>query len=304
MIALEDIRFEPETVTIPANTPVTVTLTNSGGAPHNFSMTSSTLTKMCSRERRRRSPSLLRRAPTSSIATCPVTRKPAWSAPSRSLPQVLRPRVEILPTAESGQNQTAPTELTLKLEDIAFDPKDFTIAANTDVVIHLENTGATLHNFSVDSLGISQDVNPGETKDVTINAPAGTLDYYCAVPGHKEAGMEGTITVGESGAAGQSPPAGDATAPAASGQIAIDLQDIKFVPDTFTVPANTPTTVTLKNIGVTAHNFSIDQLHIDEDVAPGETKTITVTAPVGTYQYYCNVPGHKEAGMLGTLIVQ
>src|SRR5262245_20534862 len=176
------------------------------------------------------------------------------------------------PTAEGNQggSQTAATEVNLKLVDIAFDPKDFTIAANTDVVIHLQNTGASMHNFSIDSLGIKQDVNSGETKDVTINAPAGTLDYYCDVPGHREAGMEGTITVAEPGAAapsggspqaggspaaGASPapagqaPAGATSAPAASGPIEIDLQDIKFVPDKFTVPANTPTKVTLKNTG-------------------------------------------------------
>ena len=63
-------------------------------------------------------------------------------------------------------------------------------------------------------------------------------------------------------------------------------------------------TVTLPNEGVTLHNFSLDALGISVDIAPGETKTVTINAPAGTYEYYCNVPGHKEAGMTGTLIVQ
>ena len=29
-----------------------------------------------------------------------------------------------------------------------------------------------------------------------------------------------------------------------------------------------------------------------------------INAPPGTYEYYCNVTGHKEAGMVGTLIVE
>ena len=32
------------------------------------------------------------------------------------------------------------------------------------------------------------------TVSMTINAPAGTYIFYCGVPGHKEAGMVGTLT--------------------------------------------------------------------------------------------------------------
>jgi uncharacterized cupredoxin-like copper-binding protein len=39
--------------------------------------------------------------------------------------------------------------------------------------------------------------------------------------------------------------------------------------------------------------------------APGETAVLefTPTQP-GTYEFFCTVPGHKEAGMVGTLIVK
>ena len=63
-------------------------------------------------------------------------------------------------------------------------------------------------------------------------------------------------------------------------------------------------TVKLPNKGVTAHNFSIDALSISVDLAPGESKDVVVNAPAGTYEFYCNVPGHKEAGMVGTLTVK
>jgi uncharacterized cupredoxin-like copper-binding protein len=79
--------------------------------------------------------------------------------------------------------------------DIFFEPKELTIPADTDVTVSLPNEGVTLHNFSIDELGISVDLAPGATEEVVINAPAGTYQYYCDVPGHKEAGMVGTLTV-------------------------------------------------------------------------------------------------------------
>jgi len=93
------------------------------------------------------------------------------------------------PSSGGGNAQT------ITMVDIAFQPNALTIPANTDVTISLPNTGVTMHNFSIDALNISVDVQPGQTGSVTINAPAGSYQFYCNVPGHKEAGMVGTLTV-------------------------------------------------------------------------------------------------------------
>ena len=86
-------------------------------------------------------------------------------------------------------------QVTVTSVDIAFNPEALTIPANTDVVVLLPNNGAAQHNFSIDALQISVDQAPGQTdQKVTINAPAGTYEYYCNVPGHKQAGMVGTLT--------------------------------------------------------------------------------------------------------------
>ena len=38
-------------------------------------------------------------------------------------------------------------------------------------------------------------------------------------------------------------------------------------------------------------------------VNPGKTTKVTATLKVGKYTYFCPVPGHKQAGMRGTLTV-
>jgi uncharacterized cupredoxin-like copper-binding protein len=88
------------------------------------------------------------------------------------------------------------TALEVVSYDIYFEPSELMITANTDVTVTLPNEGVTLHNFAIDELGVDVDINPGSTEEVVINAPAGTYEYYCNVPGHKQAGMKGTLTVG------------------------------------------------------------------------------------------------------------
>jgi uncharacterized cupredoxin-like copper-binding protein len=54
------------------------------------------------------------------------------------------------------------------------------------------------------------------------------------------------------------------------------------------------------------HGIAVEGNGVDKDgqiVSPGSKSTITVTLKPGTYEYYCPVPGHKAAGMKGTLVV-
>jgi uncharacterized cupredoxin-like copper-binding protein len=39
-------------------------------------------------------------------------------------------------------------------------------------------------------------------------------------------------------------------------------------------------------------------------VGPGGTSTVSASLKPGTYTFYCTVPGHREAGMSGTLTVK
>ncbi len=96
----------------------------------------------------------------------------------------------------------------------------------------------------------------------------------------------------------------DATRPAAANTVTIEAVDINWNQKEVTIPVHTDVRVMLPNLGQAPHNFSIDALGISVDLPVGQTVETTVNAPAGTYEFFCNVPGHAPAGMVGTLIVQ
>ncbi|MBI2762278.1 MAG: cupredoxin domain-containing protein [Chloroflexi bacterium] len=58
------------------------------------------------------------------------------------------------------------------------------------------NKDGFAHTFDIPTLNISVQLPANSTTAVAIKpTAAGTLEFYCAIPGHKEAGMVGTITV-------------------------------------------------------------------------------------------------------------
>lgn len=108
--------------------------------------------------------------------------------------------------------------------------------------------------------------------------------------------------------------------------VTIQAKDVKFVPDTVTVPAGSVVELKLENLDETEHDFQVDGL--DAEVSSGgsvktghagghggsQTVAVHTTAnevgsivfkanKKGTYNFYCTISGHKEAGMVGTLIV-
>jgi uncharacterized cupredoxin-like copper-binding protein len=103
-----------------------------------------------------------------------------------------------------------------------------------------------------------------------------------------------------------SPMASPGASPAAGGAaVQLAAVDINWDPKTLTLPADTDAEVVITNNGMLPHDFAIDELNIlTEEIPSGGQLTVTINAPAGTYEYYCAVPGHKEAGMVGTLTVQ
>ena len=85
----------------------------------------------------------------------------------------------------------APADGSLKFDKTTLDAK----AGN--VTIDLDNPSSTPHAVAIEGNGVdqsSQTVTASKTS-VTADLKPGTYTFYCPVPGHRQAGMEGTLTV-------------------------------------------------------------------------------------------------------------
>jgi plastocyanin len=75
--------------------------------------------------------------------------------------------------------------------------KDATAKAGK-VKIESQNKSAVDHDISIEGNGVNQKgnvVKNGATSEVDVDLKPGSYTFYCSVPGHREAGMQGKLTV-------------------------------------------------------------------------------------------------------------
>lgn len=117
-------------------------------------------------------------------------------------------------TRTTSQSPSASHALTIRMTEYAFDPKD-ALAKAGKVTITAPNNGQTVHELvllktdddpanlpkkgtKVDestSVGELADVAPGTSKKGTFKLGPGKYAMVCALPGHYEGGMYGSLTV-------------------------------------------------------------------------------------------------------------
>ena len=111
-------------------------------------------------------------------------------------------------------------------------------------------------------------------------------------------------------------------------EITLEAGDFVYNVPSITVRAGEPVLLTIKNTGELEHDFVIEKINVETKVVQdggskehhahgleanydlhistqvGQTSVIEFTAAEpGTYQFFCSVQGHREAGMLGELTV-
>jgi plastocyanin len=121
------------------------------------------------------------------------------SAPTSSTPAATTSSATSSTPAAPGATSTGQTlRLAASTEGLKYDATSLTAKAG-DVSIAFTNNASFAHNVTVaSSSGAVVGATPtfsGGSKTLSLKLKAGTYKFYCSVPGHRAAGMEGTLTV-------------------------------------------------------------------------------------------------------------
>ena len=148
---------------------------------------------------------------------------------------------------------------------------------------------------------------------ITLLAASGVLALgvaACGGSGHSSAaGSTATSPAAANSAASTSSTASSSTgAPASKLEISAASSGALMF-DTTTAKAQAGTvTITFVNHSTESHNLTVVRGANGSQVGAtptfaGGSKTLSLHLSPGRYTYFCSVPGHRQAGMQGTLIV-
>jgi uncharacterized cupredoxin-like copper-binding protein len=139
-------------------------------------------------------------APTRQGTVSEVTTLPAASTPAPSTAATTPKATTGTPAPPSSPAATATTAVKLAANpsgQLSFDAKQLSAKAGK-VTITLTNTAPLEHNVTIAQGTTVLGATPtftGGSKAVTLTLKPGTYTFYCSVPGHRQAGMEGTLSV-------------------------------------------------------------------------------------------------------------
>ena len=124
-------------------------------------------------------------------------------------------------------------ELTIEAFDLGFTPNTIEVDAPGRYAFTLKNTGTIPHDVTFPDGSTTGLVGAAASGSVEIDVPAEGLTFICSVPGHAQAGMQGTVTVKGATAGG----ADDHGGPLPTADVAADLNAPAPVTYDATAPA-------------------------------------------------------------------
>ncbi len=124
-------------------------------------------------------------APTTSSAATPTTSSASTSTST--------------PAAATSSGGSSKVSLEANPEgQLEYNTKSLSAKAGK-VSVDFTNKASLAHNVTIESSsGEKVGATPtfsGGSKSLSVNLKPGTYKFYCSVPGHRQAGMEGTLTV-------------------------------------------------------------------------------------------------------------
>lgn len=126
----------------------------------------------------------------SSSSASTAAETPTTSSASTSTPA---------PASEGSEGGSSSVKLAANPEgQLEYDTKSLSAKAGK-VSVDFTNSSSLPHNVTIESSGGEQvGATPtfsGGSKSVSVDLKPGTYKFFCSVPGHRQAGMEGALTV-------------------------------------------------------------------------------------------------------------
>lgn len=196
------------------------------------------------------------------------------------------------------------------------------------ITVILVNGGHNQHDIAFPELNVKSGTvdQQGETTSVTFTVPDKDIALTYRDTTHTNLGMSGVLLVGDvamtqEGSAGNVSAAMDgvpATGVTVEYTLESGLADGKMVfvgkggeidgktnPDLRANPGDTVKVTLISGEGA-AHNIRFDGINAQSDDVVGQGNEVVLEftpSQEGTFAYYCNIPGHRQAGMEGKFIV-
>jgi plastocyanin len=105
-------------------------------------------------------------------------------------------------SSSSSSSSTSRTAIAIAAQErngLSFSKKALTAKAGRVTIAMANPSSDSLpHAIAIEGNGVSQSgatVQPGDTSKVSLDLKPGSYTFFCPVPGHRQAGMEGTLTV-------------------------------------------------------------------------------------------------------------
>lgn len=103
-------------------------------------------------------------------------------------------------SSSGGGGSGTPVDVTLA--DFSITIAGGTTLAPGTYTFNVKNTSATGHNLTIEGPGVNEQATPtfsSSTQQLTVTLKNGSYEFFCSVPGHKQAGMDVNVTVGSGG---------------------------------------------------------------------------------------------------------
>lgn len=166
-----------------------------------------------------------------------------------------------IPAVQQVSVPSGPVVKTLEFAaiDMAFTPNNVNAEVPGRYTIKLKNDGSVLHDITFTD-GTKITAKSGETQQADVMIGEGGVKFICSLPGHKESGMVGTISVAGNAVAGEGNTGGDHGGP----PIALDVQ-----PDPNAPAFQTYDPIAPKLLEGAVHDITLETIEKPMTVAKG-----------------------------------